>query len=82
MGRRNARAQVRRDGACAYHHFSGRETRECLAARGVRLVTFLGDSIVRDLYEALDRRLDLDVDVDAIKAVRFGAADVAARRFF
>ena len=66
-----------RDG-CSYHHFSADEAFACLRRRGARVLAFLGDSIVRDLYEAVAARLEVNIDVGAIKAVRFGGADAAA----
>ena len=66
-----------RDG-CAYHHFSADEAFACLRRRGARVLAFLGDSIVRDLYEAVAARLEVKIDVGAIKAVRFGGADADA----
>lgn len=63
---------------CDYHHFRDAEVRDCLAGRGTKVLALLGDSIVRDLYEGLVKRLRVDVDVDAIRAVRFGSADEAA----
>lgn len=61
-------------GDCTVQRFSGDAAEACLALRRVKVVAFLGDSLVRDVWAAFGRRLNVTVDERNFRAQRFAGA--------
>lgn len=77
--RRSADGWAFARGDCAVRRFPGPAAEACLARRQVKVVTFLGDSLVRDAWAAFGRRLNITVNERKVRARRFaGAASTVA----
>ena len=77
--RRSADGWAFARGDCAVRRFPGPAAEACLARRRVKVVTFLGDSLVRDAWAAFGRRLNITVNERKVRARRFaGAASTVA----
>ena len=77
--RRSADGWAFARGDCAVRRFPGPAAEACLAQRQVKVVTFLGDSLVRDAWAAFGRRLNITVNERKVRARRFaGAASTVA----
>ena len=77
--RRSADGWAFTRGDCAVRRFPGPAAEACLARRRVKVVTFLGDSLVRDAWAAFGRRLNITVNERKVRARRFaGAASTVA----
>ena len=77
--RRSADGWAFARGDCAVRRFPGPAAEACLARRRVKVVTFLGDSLVRDAWAAFSRRLNITVNERKVRARRFaGAASTVA----
>ena len=82
--RRSADGWAFARGDCAVRRFPGPAAEACLARRRVKVVTFLGDSLVRDAWAAFGRRLNITVNERKVRArlLAGAASTVASARVF